>query len=57
MLRRMNDILFCEISSSKVIQLFTVLFFAINAIIEYDAERLVKAMAAKTVIESILAIM
>tara|TARA_A100001234_G_C12620554_1_gene383600 strand:- start:1064 stop:1237 length:174 start_codon:yes stop_codon:yes gene_type:complete len=57
MLRRINDISLCAISSFKVIQLFTVLFFAINAVIEYDAERLVKDMAAKTVIESILAIM
>ena len=57
MLRRINDISLFDISSFKVIQFFTVLFFASNAVIEYDAERLVKAMAAKTVRESILAIM
>ena len=55
MIRRISDVSSNGISSFKVIQLLTVLCFASNAVIKYPAERLVNAMAAKSVTESILA--
>ena len=55
--RTKNEVSFTDFWSVKVIQPLTLLLLASIAVIAYDVERLVNAMAEKTVNESILAVM
>ena len=55
--RTKDEVPFTNFWSLKVIQPLTLLLLASIAVIMYDAERLVNAMAEKTVNESILAVM